>query len=393
MLNKYPIEDWYLRYMELGSLNDIGKNFGVSFATIGRFIKMYLQNEYGLVVNDLKKYRDGYYANEWIYLHEIQGLTLKEIAKENNLDERTVSRILKKFGHKVRKYHPVPLYSCNESYFENIDCHEKAYWLGFIYADGCVTFDYKRNSYIVSIALQKSDNEHLESFKNYINSNHPIGKDGRGCVQIRIYSRKMFYDLEKWGVTPNKSKIVIFPNNIDKEYYSSFILGCFDGDGTIYSGKKKSVRAIFSLCSGSRKMLEQIQQILVDKLKIGFNKIGFSGGTFKLAYGGNVKVSLIRDWLYSNSSVYLGRKKQEFFNVEAMEYEYVMFKCPTCNKIKEKPISETHLRRKTKLPVTFCSHSCATTFYNYYRGTEKDKKLINENIVKVIKKNRRRYFE
>jgi hypothetical protein len=28
---------------------------------------------------------------------------------------------------------------CNIDYFEIIDTEDKAYWLGFIYADGCIT--------------------------------------------------------------------------------------------------------------------------------------------------------------------------------------------------------------------------------------------------------------
>lgn len=392
MLDDYPVESWYLQYMELSSLNEIGNNFGVSFATVGRLIKLYLESEYCLVIKDLKSYRDGYYASEWSYLHEFQGLTVKEIADEHKIDERTVSRILKKFGHKVCAYHPSPIYTCNESYFENIEDHEKAYWLGFIYADGCVVFDKVKNSYILSISLDNRDKEHLELFKTCINSNHPIGMDGRGCVQLRIHSRKMFEDLVKRGVIPKKTKVVQLPKNIKEEYYCSFILGYFDGDGSVIPVKEKNKRALFNISSGSREILEQMQLILGDKVNIKLSKIDYSRGTFKIAYGGNVKVSAIRDWLYSHSPVYLKRKKDVFFSIKVRECEYVVLKCPTCKKEKEKPISETHLRRKTKLPVTFCSHSCSTIFHSYYRGTEEEKKLISENVVKVIKSPIRQYL-
>ena len=30
------------------------------------------------------------------------------------------------------------IYSCNYNYFKTIDSEDKAYWLGFMYADGCV---------------------------------------------------------------------------------------------------------------------------------------------------------------------------------------------------------------------------------------------------------------
>lgn len=30
-------------------------------------------------------------------------------------------------------------YTLNETYFDNIDCDAKAYWLGFLFADGSIT--------------------------------------------------------------------------------------------------------------------------------------------------------------------------------------------------------------------------------------------------------------
>ena len=34
-------------------------------------------------------------------------------------------------------------YVYNKDYFEKINTSEKAYWLGFLYADGCITRFYK----------------------------------------------------------------------------------------------------------------------------------------------------------------------------------------------------------------------------------------------------------
>lgn len=34
-------------------------------------------------------------------------------------------------------------YTYNKDYFKEIDSFEKAYWLGFLYADGCITRFYK----------------------------------------------------------------------------------------------------------------------------------------------------------------------------------------------------------------------------------------------------------
>ena len=48
-------------------------------------------------------------------------------------------------------------YRCNETYFDHIDSESKAYWLGFIYADGCIS----NNGYRFEVRLSKNDEDHL----------------------------------------------------------------------------------------------------------------------------------------------------------------------------------------------------------------------------------------
>ena len=52
-------------------------------------------------------------------------------------------------------------YKYNKQYFRNIDTSEKAYWLGFIYADGYVIYNKQQRNYEFGIKLKKSDQEHL----------------------------------------------------------------------------------------------------------------------------------------------------------------------------------------------------------------------------------------
>ena len=50
------------------------------------------------------------------------------------------------------------------THFENIDTEEKAYWLGFLYADGYVN----ANEDKIELCLAEKDFHHLEKFKNFI---------------------------------------------------------------------------------------------------------------------------------------------------------------------------------------------------------------------------------
>ena len=155
-----------------------------------------------------------------------------EIAKIYNIKTSTVFYLLKKFDIKPRNNQEKSKYNLNHSYFEKIDTKEKAYWLGFLFADG-----YINNQNYVGISLIDSDISHLEKFRDAINSNHIIHtyncnencfsrKDGKYCRLI-FKSVKMAKDLENLGCTNNKSLTLKFPS-IEKCFYKDFIRGYFD---------------------------------------------------------------------------------------------------------------------------------------------------------------------
>ena len=79
-----------------------------------------------------KLYRD----KEWL-TKELKVKSGKQVARELDVNEKTIYRWSKKFDISLtnngnRKH------TLNDSFFENVDNQFKAYWLGFITADGCV---------------------------------------------------------------------------------------------------------------------------------------------------------------------------------------------------------------------------------------------------------------
>jgi hypothetical protein len=141
----------------------------------------------------------------------------------------------------------------NKDYFENIDTKEKAYWLGFIYADGCVTTQDR-----VSILLSKNDEDHLQKFADCLESNIKIRyqtikkkttefvttKGNTEACSISIKNTKLQKDLIDKGVTKNKTYNLVFPNSdiLPNEYIKDFIRGYFDGDGCYVFSWKERVR-------------------------------------------------------------------------------------------------------------------------------------------------------
>jgi hypothetical protein len=64
-------------------------------------------------------------------------------------------------------------YSCNDAYFDAIDCEEKAYWLGFIGADGCLVAKGEQTR-LLQVKLAAKDADHLFRLRDALGSDCPI---------------------------------------------------------------------------------------------------------------------------------------------------------------------------------------------------------------------------
>jgi hypothetical protein len=214
------------------------------------------------------------------------------------------------------------LYNIDESIFETVDTEEKAYWLGFLYADGYI-YDCN-NCYELSLSLSKHDEEHLIKFKSFMKAGHPIYNktvilDDKEyeSVRIDIGNRKIVRDLNKLGCMQAKSLIIEFPTleQVPSYLQNSFIRGYFDGDGTIGAYLRKDCitkQLAFSLL-GTKNLLDNIKDIFYNETGIGKEKnYDMNGKAYRLRYSGNRICKKIYEYLYSNSNIFLDRKKLVF---------------------------------------------------------------------------------
>ena len=102
----------------------------------------------GLIDNVCKDYQDGLNQLQVAEKNKTSAITVRRILKANNIEIRTQEMWLRK-------------YDVNQNYFDIIDTQNKAYFLGFLYADGNVSKDNNN----IQIALQARDLHILESFK------------------------------------------------------------------------------------------------------------------------------------------------------------------------------------------------------------------------------------
>lgn len=161
-----------------------------------------------------------------------------EIASLYNRTQSGIHLILKRNGISKLKKSRLNMshHALNVDYFKEINSNDKAYWLGFICADGNIK---KTNN---KVSLISKDLEVINEFKEAIGSEHIISKrinfDKRTNktytgYSIQIGNEKFTTNLINLGVTSNKTDILKFPN-INEKYYSYFIAGLFDGDGSVF---------------------------------------------------------------------------------------------------------------------------------------------------------------
>jgi len=123
------------------------------------------------------------------------------------------------------------IYKVNENYFEKIDTPEKAYVLGFFYADG---YNNQKIGVLEFVQI-KERLDILEQIREQLLCNYNIKEYTSGKYTLNICSKKMSSDIANAGAVQNKSDLLEFPSEqiISKELIPHFIRGYFDGDGCI----------------------------------------------------------------------------------------------------------------------------------------------------------------
>lgn len=260
------------------------------------------------------------YKEEIIKMYTIDKLSAGKISKIIGISQPTISRNLKEWGIKSRKNGvDQRKYSLNEHYFDKIDTSEKAYILGFLYADGC------SDKKVIKITLSIKDIAILEEIKRCFNSEQPIKIiKGRFCDKEKGYksadqcslalnSKYLHDEMKKYGIIENKTEKITFPYWLDEKLIPSFILGYFDGDGCISRMKKTGI--MIHIVSN---------ETFINQLSDYLHKKGWNNTVRKSTKKSNVAYSLFMykkqhikeflDWIYKDSTIHLQRKYDRYYS-------------------------------------------------------------------------------
>lgn len=249
------------------------------------------------------------------------------IAKECEVDDAVIGYFLRKYDIKVRtrseslKSTQNRKYHVDENYFKNIDTAEKAYWLGFLMADGCMR-NYSNNNLLISLELSVADKDHLDKFLSAIQytGESQIGKryDNKGVDRVRfnLANGILCNDLYAHGIIPHKTGNESFPNSTPDSFKKDFIRGFFDGDGSIIISNSGRYRARFHLVSQSYTILKEIMNILsennIDFPKKALHLKSGSKDIWELETSSFPNVNNIFKYLYYDNCVCLKRKFNKF---------------------------------------------------------------------------------
>lgn len=232
----------------------------------------------------------------------------KKIAIRYGVSQQTVLRAMEFYGIE-KKNLGNKKHFFNEDFFEIIDSEEKAYWLGFIFADGCV-YKGTGSTYRLQINLKYGDISHLKKFQTSLGSDYKIQvkEVNNSMVAIlKINSTKLCKDLINLGVIERKSLVCEFPK-IKDEFIHHFIRGYFDGDGNITMTIGEKVSKSFNIIGGLPMISEIARHLGIENIY----SLKRNEDIKNLDTGDTKKILNIHDYLYSDSNIYLTRKKRSF---------------------------------------------------------------------------------
>ena len=249
-----------------------------------------------------------------VELITLKGYTQKEAAEELNVYYRTLLNNIKLYygrmgGYKGKK-------NIDSSYFKVIDTEHKAYWLGFLTADG-----YLSSKGTLELTLAEKDSSHVALFKEDLNSDHSVsirecninGNDFRQC-RIAFTDQQIASDLRKYGVNNNKTFNAYIPfEYIPKHLVRHYIRGLFDGDGSVFSNGNDRINVTIASTASVTMGNDLIRCLFENDISTTYSIDKRSdNNVYSIHVNKTREIQRLYKWLYNDATIYLDRKYNRF---------------------------------------------------------------------------------
>lgn len=263
--------------------------------------------------------------DEYLILNKEVGATT--IAKKYGISHDTLINCLHKLGIEVPNNQNRTKF--DNSVFDIIDTEEKAYWLGFIYADGYISSSPLnpniKSRYDFELSLSDKDVNHLYKFNKFMKHEKDNVKVGKvrcketvcGRCRWSIVNKHLWERLNEIGCTPNKSLTLEFPDEStfkSRDLIRHFIRGYFDGDGSLGLYQTKYITPKYS-CDllGTKSFLEKVLEY--SDIQAAFRHDSrHSDETFSFNLSA-FRTKKFLDYLYKDCTIYLDRKYIKYLEI------------------------------------------------------------------------------
>lgn len=239
-------------------------------------------------------------------LYQSGKYTQKFLAEKYNVCASVIRNIL--LAHKIEIKKNVRKVDLNlqENYFSQIDSPEKAYLLGYLFADGNI---YKNQ---LTLEIHYKDIEILHLLQKELHSSNTISyrkRDNTEMCSCRICSKQICKDLEKYGIVPDKTHQTKHLPNIPQLFLRDFLRGLLDGDGWITRDKLGYYHIGFvnnyeSVCKDFQDMCNSL---IEHKTAAKITNKGNNSG-YVTQFQSKESVKQLATVLYKDSTCYLTRK-------------------------------------------------------------------------------------
>ena len=197
-------------------------------------------------------------------------------------------------------------YFYDTRFFSAIDTEAKAYFLGFLAADGWIKFTSEVPS-AVCVQIHARDREVLDAFRVSLGQGAPpvrtVPTQLYPCVRLALTSAEMCRDLMAKGFTRHKShELGRMSQYVPQALHAHFVRGICDGDGGPVDEKYRLRWNI----RGTREFLDDLQTILPVT-----TRVSASGKWPNLYTSRHSEGVALTEWLYRDATIFLKRKKDK----------------------------------------------------------------------------------
>lgn len=243
--------------------------------------------------------------------------TYQELSEILNRSRNAIQHKISRLGFSKSQYSNQKK-KLNDSFFHNINSEEKAYWLGFISADGTIN-NYHSGQYGFKLSLKASDDSFLKMFLKSISAKFDIvykqiklnNKIYKIC-EVSFCSKEFVTDLLQY-ISYNKTQNISMPH-INQKFVRDYIRGFIDGDGCFYINKKNSKKKSFEMIAYNEKILLDIQQEFSNN-NIVSKIYTLKNENKKLGVYANKSLIRLHHYLYDDATIYMERKYEKSLNI------------------------------------------------------------------------------